>query len=119
MYYQDRGCSGGYDDDKRPTSAVLPLPAGVLPSDVIGPGGENVKWLKRQTGVRRINVTRRGGIVIHGEHARVAAARPLLEGQLQALLQGAGEKCCLMAERDNSPLLILQNMPFGLFLYVC
>ena len=88
MYNRGRAY-GGHVDLTRP-AAVLVLPDGVSPGEMIGPGGNNVKWVKRETGVRFVGVTV-DGITLGGGPAQVAAARRLLEGQMRAL-QEAGER---------------------------
>lgn len=48
-----------------------------------------MKWLRRETGVKNINVAD-GGITIIGHPSAISAAERLLKGQLQALLDQAG-----------------------------
>ena len=94
MYNRGRGRGGR--SGNAPPAAVLSLPDGVSPGEMIGPGGDNVKWVKRETGVRFVGVTD-DGISLGGGPAQVAAARRLLNGQMRAL-QEAGEQSKLGSE---------------------
>lgn len=89
----NRGRAHGWGSGGNPhRTAVLTLPDGVSFLAVIGPGGDNVKWVQRETGVRFVNVTD-DGITLGGGPAQVAAACRLLDGQMRALqLQESGER---------------------------
>lgn len=76
-------------------SKVIDLPDGISPGVIIGPGADNLKWLKRETGVSRINVTDHG-ITINGHPSAISAAERLLNGQIQALLNQAGPNSGLL-----------------------
>ncbi len=88
MRNQGRGHGGHFGSG--PPAAVLSLPSGISPGEIIGPSGDNIKWVKRETGVRFVNVTD-DGISLGGGPAQVAAARRLLDGQMRAM-QEAGER---------------------------
>ena len=89
MYGRGRGWGGGRRGRGGDSAAraFLLLPEGVSPRQVIGPGGENCKWLVSETGVRFIGVTDEG-ISLGGLAPQVEAARRLLERQLRALQEG-------------------------------
>ena len=96
MSNRGRACGGLSGNPHR--TAVLSLPDGVLPGVIVGSGGDNVKWVVRETGVRFVSVTD-NNITLGGAPAQVAAARRLLERQMRAL-QEAGEQGRLRLESD-------------------
>ncbi len=82
MYNRGRARGGRFGNGH--PAAVLSLPDGVSSGEIIGPGGDNIKWVKRETGVRFVSVTD-DGISLGGGPAQVAAARRLLDGQMRAM----------------------------------
>ncbi len=98
--------TGGHCGNPHRT-AKLSLPDGVSLGVIIGPGGDNFKWVVRETGVRFVSLTNER-IILAGGLAQVAAARRLLAGQIQAL-QEADERGTL----ENLQELLQMNCLLG------